>query len=640
MTGTSKIPLKAPATAASTATKSVLSKRTASTAATTTTSAVKRTTATTTTSTLGTKRAGVGVTRPSSTAGAPDAKRPKLAGSVSSLRTPAQSIESRMKEVEQISQQLKSQVEALSSQLGDRESQLAEVSEVKAHLAADVTTYSREVEESRMRNSELMKLMEEGESRHRMEVDSLNSKLMLTQSRLESSEISLKTLRGEASRMSLTIQQQIDEIETLKTRKMELETSLTRSEDLASQRAKRIDDLEDLVAQQKAAIAELEEKSREDEETRRKLHNAIQELKGNIRVFCRVRPGSTTSGVNMVESEEVRYSYNKMDDGALEITQKQSKDVTGCKNAPDKKHQFTFDRVFQPSADQSAVFAEISQLVQSALDGYNTCIFAYGQTGSGKTYTMEGPEPQFKTEENEGMIPRAVQQIFYSSNRLREKGWEYEMHASFLEIYNETVRDLLDPKNANTKKCDVKHDAETGQTTVTNLLVLRVRTPEKVAELLQVASKNRASASTNMNERSSRSHSVFQLRITGKNIHSGAQISGLLNLIDLAGSERLATSGASGDRLTETKNINKSLSTLGSVIAALANKDKHIPYRESKLTYLLQNSLGGNSKTLMFVNISPAPENLAETLNSLKFAQKVNACEIGSARKGGRVDLS
>lgn len=544
-----------------------------------------------------------------------------------------------MKEVEQISQQLKSQVEALSSQLGDRENQLAEVVEVKSNLMADVTTYSKEVEESRSRNRELMKLMEETESRHRSEVDSLQSKLMLTQSRLESSEISLKTLRGEAQRMTLTIQQQVDEIQELRTRKMELEVNLQRSEELAHQRAKRLDDLEEQIAQQKQAIQELEEKSREDEETRKKLHNSIQELKGNIRVFCRVRPGSTTSGANAPESDDVRYSYNKMDAGAIEIAQKQSKDVTGCKNAPDKKHLFNFDRVFQPSASQEDVFGEISQLVQSALDGYNTCIFAYGQTGSGKTYTMEGPEAEYKTEENEGMIARAVQQIFKSCNKLREKGWEYEMQASFLEIYNETIRDLLDSKNADTKKCDVKHDVETGQTSVSNLLVVRVRTPEKVAELLGIASKNRACGSTKMNERSSRSHSVFQLRLVGKNIHSGATVCGLLNLIDLAGSERLNTSGATGDRMTETKNINKSLSCLRSVIAALANKDKHIPYRDSKLTFLLQNSLGGNSKTLMFVNISPSPENLSETLNSLKFAQQVNACEIGTARKGGRIEL-
>jgi kinesin family protein C1 len=541
-----------------------------------------------------------------------------------------------MKEVEQISKELKAQVDALSGQLGDRESQLIQVSEVKTSLMADVTTYSREVEESHRRNQDLMRLMEDNESRHRMEVDGLQSKLMLTTSRLESSELSLKTLRGEASRMSITIQQQTDDIERFKTDLMQTQTSLTRTEETSAERARKIDDLEEMVARQKMMIAELEEKAREDEEVRRKLHNSIQELKGNIRVFCRVRPSSAVPG----PEDEVRYSYNKMDDGALEIVQKMSKDVTGCKKAPDKKHAFHFDKVFQPSATQAMVFTEISQLVQSALDGYNACIFAYGQTGSGKTYTMEGPEAHLLTPDTEGMISRAVQQIFLAAHKLKEKGWEYEMHASFLEIYNETIRDLLDTKGADTKKCDIKHDAESGQTSVTNLMVLRVRTPEKVADLLALASKNRACGSTKMNERSSRSHSVFQLKLVGKNSFSGASVEGILSLIDLAGSERVATSGATGDRFTETKNINKSLSCLGSVIAALANKDKHIPYRDSKLTYLLQNSLGGNSKTLMFVNISPSPENISETLNSLSFASRVNACEIGTARKGGKTDLS
>jgi len=142
-----------------------------------------------------------------------------------------------------------------------------------------------------------------------------------------------------------------------------------------------------------------------------------------------------------------------------------------------------------------------------------------------------------------------------------------------------------------------------------------------------------------MNDRSSRSHSVFQLRLVGKNTITGEKCNGLLNLIDLAGSERLQASGSTGDRLTETKNINKSLSCLGDVITALANNDQHIPYRNSKLTFLLQNSLGGNSKTLMFVNISPATSSLSESLSSLRFATKVNACEIGTAKKNIKVDL-
>ena len=268
--------------------------------------------------------------------------------------------------------------------------------------------------------------------------------------------------------------------------------------------------------------------------------------------------------------------------------------------------------------------------MQSAIDGYNVCVFAYGQTGSGKTFTMEGGED----EGQEGMIPRTIELIFDESRRLKEKGWTYSLEASFLEIYNEEIRDLLaTEKNL---KYDIKMTKETnkdGSVMVTNLKVKPVDTPAEIASILRLARKNRAVAATKSNERSSRSHSVFQLRISGENSLTSESCCGMLNLVDLAGSERLKDSGSEGMRLKETQNINKSLANLGNVIMALAQKDSHIPYRNSKLTHLLQGSLGGNSKTLMFVNVSPREECFSETLNSLRFATKVNQCQIGTAVK-------
>ncbi|TFY69301.1 hypothetical protein EVJ58_g500 [Rhodofomes roseus] len=374
-------------------------------------------------------------------------------------------------------------------------------------------------------------------------------------------------------------------------------------------------------------IAELEKETREAESVRRKLHNMVQELKGNIRVFCRVRPllpsdlpprglitsTSSTDGLptpngtpdpedDNTRTEEAKAQIvfpDKMDHREI-VLSSSSESATGQERKDE--WAFAFDRVFEPHSTQSEVFEEISQLAHSCTDGYNVCVFAYGQTGSGKSFTMEGG----LTETTAGMIPRAVEQVFRVAEELRNKGWEYKMEGQFLEIYNETINDLLGKGEFDKKKHEIKHDSKTGRTTVTDVNVVPLATAAQVRTLLSLAQSRRTVAATLMNERSSRSHSVFTLRIRGDNTLTGEACEGSLNLVDLAGSERLEKSGAAGDkdRLRETQNINKSLSALGDVIAALGEKgegkgDKHIPYRNSKLTYLLQNSLSGNSKTLV-----------------------------------------
>jgi len=417
-------------------------------------------------------------------------------------------------------------------------------------------------------------------------------------------------------------------------------------------RVKKIVNLESALDDCRINIKNLEDKIRQDEMVRRKLHNTILELKGNIRVFCRVRPGIGEEKKDPALLSHVQ--FNESDDKEIALLQT-IESACGTKKSV-KQFPFSFDRVFTPHHSQQTVFEEISQLVQSALDGYKVCIFAYGQTGSGKTYTMEGPSNCYEKPEELGMIPRAVFQIFQEVETLKEKGWVYTMEASFLEIYNESIRDLLvtnsnnqnnnkNHKNNNTKnnenendhekKYEIKHN-QNGTTTILDLTNVEVQTADKVLHLLKKASENRAVGETNCNERSSRSHSVFILKLSGHNTITDEKCEGVLNLIDLAGSERLSSSGAVGDRMKETQSINKSLSSLADVIYALANKEQHIPYRNSKLTYLLQNSLGGNSKTLMFVNVSPLSQNFQETLCSLRFATKVNSCVIGTARKSAK----
>ncbi|KAJ3672138.1 hypothetical protein LUZ60_006859 [Juncus effusus] len=361
-------------------------------------------------------------------------------------------------------------------------------------------------------------------------------------------------------------------------------------------------------------LYEAEQRISEGENVRKKLHNTILELKGNIRVFCRVRPV-----MNDGESNNTAVSFPTSTEAAGRgidiITQ-------------DKKYDFTFDKVFDQESSQEDVFVEISQLVQSALDGYKVCIFAYGQTGSGKTYTMMG---KLHSEPQKGLIPRSLEQIFVTSQTLQKQGWKYRMQASMLEIYDENIYDLLLPSG---KKSEVaiRHDDKNSY--VIGLTCKDVFSIKDVSSLLKEAAEKRSVGKTQMNEQSSRSHFVFTLRIDGSNEGTEQQVHGVLNLIDLAGSERLDKSGSTGDRLKETQFINKSLSALSDVIFALGKKDKgHVPYRNSKLTDLLQPCLGGDSKTLMFVNVSPEASSAGETLCSLRFAARVNSCEIGVPRR-------
>ncbi|UKZ94357.1 uncharacterized protein TrAFT101_009232 [Trichoderma asperellum] len=359
-----------------------------------------------------------------------------------------------------------------------------------------------------------------------------------------------------------------------------------------------------------------------EETERRILFNKYQELKGNIRVMCRVRPplGDGEGEVAQLSYPDDKTSAEIMVAGPEE---KSSFGVVSRKNYP-----FEFDRVFTPEIRNDEIFDEISQLVQSALDGYNVCIFCYGQTGSGKTYTMSSPD---------GMIPRATHMIYDTVTKLKEKSWEYTMEGSFVEVYNEDLNDLLTPNDHTTngrssRKLEIRHDEIRKQTTILNCKSVRLNSADTVELMLEEAQKNRSVAATKANERSSRSHSVFILKLIGENSATGERCEGTLNLVDLAGSERLKHSQVEGDRMKETQNINKSLSCLGDVIEALGRGSGHIPYRNSKLTHLLQYSLGGNSKTLMFVMVSPLETHLKETLTSLRFATKVHNTHIGTAK--------
>ncbi|XP_020680529.1 kinesin-like protein KIN-14C [Dendrobium catenatum] len=345
-----------------------------------------------------------------------------------------------------------------------------------------------------------------------------------------------------------------------------------------------------------------------------KLYNEVQELKGNIRVYCRIRP--------LLSGEDTKSTVidNIGENGELAI-------VNPSKQGKDGQKMFKFDRVFGPAATQEEVFSDIQPLVRSVLDGYNVCIFAYGQTGSGKTYTMSGPDSPSK--EEWGVNYRALNDLFHIS-RSRRSTVEYEVGVQMIEIYNEQVRDLLS-NDASQKRHGIVSRSQASGLAIPDASMHSVDSTSDVLKLMQIGQANRAISATALNQSSSRSHSVVTVHVRGSDLKAGTTLFGSLHLIDLAGSERVERSEVTGDRLKETQHINKSLSALGDVIFALSQKSVHIPYRNSKLTQVLQSSLGGHAKTLMFVQINPDVKSYSESLSALKFAERVSGVELGAA---------
>ncbi|XWS24001.1 hypothetical protein CRYUN_Cryun28dG0063700 [Craigia yunnanensis] len=374
-----------------------------------------------------------------------------------------------------------------------------------------------------------------------------------------------------------------------------------------------VPELNKMIFAVQALVAQCEDlklKFNEEQAMRKKLHNQIEEAKGNIRVFCRCRP---------LSKEEASAGHATV----VDFCAAKDGDI-GILTGSSMKKNFKFDRVYTPKSDQVDVFADASPMVTSVLDGYNVCIFAYGQTGTGKTFTMEG------TEQNRGVNYRTLEQLFKIVEERKETS-TYDIFVSVLEVYNEQIRDLL-ATAPTLKRLEIRQALE-GFHHVPGIVEAKVENIKEVWNVLQAGNNARAVGSNNVNEHSSRSHCLLCIMVRAKNLISGECTKSKLWLVDLAGSERLAKTEVQGERLKEAQNINRSLSALGDVISALANKSSHIPYRNSKLTHLLQDSLGGDSKTLMFVQVSPSEQDLGETLSSLNFASRVRGVESGPVKK-------
>ncbi|KAK4773041.1 hypothetical protein SAY87_028060 [Trapa incisa] len=334
----------------------------------------------------------------------------------------------------------------------------------------------------------------------------------------------------------------------------------------------------------------------------RDLYNIVQDLKGNIRVYCRIRPVFNDEAGSIVD-------FIGQDD-SLAISDPSKPQSEGRKI-------FNFNKVFGPTCSQNDIYADIQPLIRSVMDGYNVCIFAYGQTGSGKTHTMSCPSDG-SSEEDMGISHLALNDLFRLSN-MRKDDAEYEIQVQMVEIYNEQVRDLL--------KFEIC-SADGGSMSLSDATMHSVKSTADVIRLMKLGDDNRViSSSTALNDRSSRSHSILTVQVSGKEI-SGCTLQSCLHFVDLASSSERV------ENPEEAMYINKSLSCLGDVITALAQKNSHIPYRNSKLTLLLQDSLspGGRTKTLMFAHINPERDSFAETISTLKFAQRVSTDELGGVR--------
>lgn len=345
-----------------------------------------------------------------------------------------------------------------------------------------------------------------------------------------------------------------------------------------------------------------------DAECRRiELHSSIRDWRDGVRVFCRLRRCS--DGAEQ-DPEVISVSGN-----TLNLKQGEA-------------HNFSFDRVFDGDASQATIYSEVSGLVQSALDGYIACIFAYGQTGAGKTFTMQGSSDA----ESPGLIPRSLAAVFQASEDMRSRGWDWSVQVSIMEVYNENLNDLLDTSGSKAGAHSIVPDCEWGHV-VTGMIWIQVSSVLELTSLMDKASKRRAVGITNLNSTSSRSHMVVSLFLKGVNSALGKSTHGALHLVDLAGSERLDKSGVVGDRLKETLNINKSLSSLAGVFAARSQGQTHIPFRNSKLTHMLEPCLSGRGKTLMLVHVKANQSSGAESLCSLRFAKLVSQCDVLAGAK-------
>lgn len=480
----------------------------------------------------------------------------------------------------EVVQKLQEELKERDEEAREAEENMKKVVNEKALLEQRISRLERKIADE----TEILKRNFEQERKSlKLRVSELEKKLEVATRDLSAHEAALSNRNTELA----ALQNNLKELEELREMKEDIDR---KNEQTAA-----------ILKMQGAQLAELEVLYKEEQTLRKRYFNTIEDMKGKVRVYCRLRP---------LNEKEIVDKEKSMLTNADEFTVEHPwKD--------DKAKQHIYDRVFDGMASQEEVFEDTRYLVQSAVDGYNVCIFAYGQTGSGKTFTIYG------SNNNPGLTPRATTELFKILKRDGNK-FSFSLKAYMVELYQDTLVDLLLPKNAKRLKLEIKKDSK-GMVSIENVTVVSISTIDELRSIIQRGSEQRHTSGTQMNEESSRSHLVLSIVIESTNLQTQSVARGKLSFVDLAGSERIKKSGSSGSQLKEAQSINKSLSALGDVISALSSSGQHIPYRNHKLTMLMSDSLGGNAKTLMFVNVSPAESNLDETYNSLMYASRVRS---------------
>ncbi|XXG99719.1 hypothetical protein Hte_006060 [Hypoxylon texense] len=484
-------------------------------------------------------------------------------------------------------------LERQSRRIRDMEENLRKAEEDQRALQADIDDNVKTIDRLRRR-------AEDAEERLSKDQGHLGGQIKSLSQLLDSSSTRIQSLEQENKATQSDYQRRMQEVEAAAQKRIDEETKLLRDR---------------LI---------------KEEERRHKLFEQVQELKGNIRVMCRIKPPADSERDALIKFNPRMSELDEEKIDGLSIPTEREDFREPGKMIPGKPKEFSFERVFDDHCTNKDVFDEISQLVQSVMDGKKVCIFCYGQTGSGKTFTM--------SRKGDGIIPRTQDMIFSEVDRLKALGWEYTVEGSYLEVYQDKLYDLLASRNSKPEPLSVDPIGE--ELNIKGHSFTLLQEEKDLDEMVRTADNNRHTAATAMNDRSSRSHSILVLKIRGTKKNEEGEIiktrKGTLNLIDLAGSE--SPDKARGEQIyKEGVEINSSLSYLRTVLSSLGQgKTEGVDFRSYTLTQLLRPSLGKGCRTLMFVMVSPLKENENETIRSLEFArdaQKVKMGGNGSAAK-------